>query len=214
MSFLKADVNILVTDPHRAGHELNYHPGETNLYLADVVIINKVDSAARQDIDTLFQNIHSHRPGIPIIKAASKVSVNGAERIQGKRVLVVEDGPTLTHGGMAFGAGVIAARRFGAKEIIDPRPFAQGSIAETFRSYPHITDILPAMGYSAGQQMELEATINASDAELVLIGTPIDLGRLLNLNKPALRVHYQLQELDKPGLDTVLNNLIQPVSIV
>ncbi len=204
MSFFKPTINILVTDPHRAGHETTYHPGETNLYLADAVVINKIDSAQPEDVLKVRENILRLRPDVPIIEAASPLTVENADQIRGKRVLVVEDGPTLTHGGMTFGAGVVAARRFGAAELIDPRPFARGSIQTTYQNYPHMTQILPAMGYGQRQQADLEATINASDAELVLIATPIDLARLIKIQKPALRVRYDLQEIGQPDLESVL----------
>lgn len=204
MSFFKPTINILVTDPHRAGHETSYHPGETNLYLADAIVINKIDSAQPDDVLKLHETILALRPDVPIIEAASPLIIDDAEQIRGKRVLVVEDGPTLTHGGMTFGAGVVAARRFGAAELIDPRPFARGTIQATYEKYPHMTQILPAMGYGDQQQADLEATINASDAELVLIATPIDLARLINIQKPTLRVRYELQEIGQPNLESVL----------
>ncbi len=204
MSFFKPTINILVTDPHRAGHETSYHPGETNLYLADAIVINKIDSAHPDDVLKLRETILNLRPDVPIIEAASPLLIDDGEQIRGKRVLVVEDGPTLTHGGMTFGAGVVAARRFGAAELIDPRPFARGTIQTTYEKYPHMTQILPAMGYGDQQQADLEATINASDAELVLIATPIDLARLIKIQKPTLRVRYELQEIGQPNLESVL----------
>lgn len=204
MSFFKPTINILVTDPHRAGHETSYHPGETNLYLADAIVINKIDSANPEDVLKLRETILNLRPDVPIIEAASPLLIDDAEQIRGKRVLVVEDGPTLTHGGMTFGAGVVAARRFGAAELIDPRPFARGTIQTTYEKYPHMTQILPAMGYGDQQQADLEATINASDADLVLIATPIDLARLIKIQKPTLRVRYELQEIGQPNLESVL----------
>lgn len=204
MSFFKPTVNILVADPHRVGHEMTYHPGETNLHLADVVVINKVDSAHPEDVLKLRDNIRAYRPEMPMIEAASPLMVEHGEAIRGKRVLVVEDGPTLTHGGMTFGAGVVAAKRYGAAELIDPRPFAKGSIRNTFKNYPHMTQILPAMGYGQSQQTDLEATINASDADLVVIATPIDLARLIHIRKPTLRVRYELQEIGQPDLEGIL----------
>ncbi len=204
MSFFKPTVNILVADPHRVGHEMTYHPGETNLHLADVVVINKVDSAHPEDVLKLRDNIRAYRPEMPMIEAASPLMVEHGEAIRGKRVLVVEDGPTLTHGGMTFGAGVVAAKRYGAAELIDPRPFAKGSIRNTFKNYPHMTQILPAMGYGQSQQADLEATINASDADLVVIATPIDLARLIHIRKPTLRVRYELQEIGQPDLEGIL----------
>lgn len=213
MSFFKPTLNILVADPHRAGHETSFHPGETNLYLADVVVINKVDSAHPDDVLKLRENLLSHRPDMPIIEAASPLTIDHAEQIRGKRVLVVEDGPTLTHGGMTFGAGVVAAKRFGAAELIDPRPFARGSIRTTYKNYPHLTQILPAMGYGEHQQSDLAATINASDADLVLIATPIDLARLIRIKIPTLRVRYELQEIGHPNLEEILMEKLelQPV---
>jgi predicted GTPase len=204
MSFYKPTINILVADPHRPGHELTYHPGETNLYLADIIVINKIDTADAKGVLQLRENIARRCPEVPVIDAASPLFVERPERIRGKRVLVIEDGPTLTHGGMTYGAGYVAAQRYGAAEIIDPRPFAQGTILDTYRKYPHMTAILPAMGYGEEQQADLEATINASDADLVLIGTPIDLGRLLEFNKPSIRVRYELQEIGQPTLKDVL----------
>lgn len=207
--FFKPTLSIVVTDPHRVGHELSYHPGETNLHLADVIVINKVDSAAPDKVQQLRHNILHSRPNIPIVEAASRLIVDDPDQISGRRVLVVEDGPTLTHGEMSFGAGVVAARRFEAAEIIDPRPFAQGSLRETYTRYPHLTQILPAMGYSVEQQADLQATINASDAELVIIATPIDLGRLIAINKPSLRVRYTLQEIGQPDLESVLHPILE-----
>ncbi len=204
LSFYKSDLHIVVVDPHRPGHELLYHPGEANLLMADVVIINKVDTASRDAVVTVRDNVRGRNPKAILIEAASPIFVDKPEAIRGKRVLVVEDGPTLTHGEMAYGAGWVAAQRFGAAEIIDPRPFAMGSIAATYAKFPKIGKVLPAMGYGEKQMRELERTINRSDAELVLIGTPIDLGRLLKLNKPSQRIRYDLQEIGRPTLDEVL----------
>jgi predicted GTPase len=204
LSFYKSDLHIVVVDPHRPGHELLYHPGEANLLMADVVIINKVDTAGRDAVRIVRNNVRNRNPKAIIIEAASPIFVDKPEAIRGKRVLVVEDGPTLTHGEMAYGAGWVAAQRFGAAEIIDPRPFAMGSIAATYAKYPKTGMVLPAMGYSEKQMRELERTINRSDADLVLIGTPIDLGRLLKLNKPSQRIRYDLQEIGQPTLDEVL----------
>ena len=204
LSFYQSDLHIVVVDPHRPGHELTYHPGETNLLMADVVVINKVDTADRDAVMTVRENVRSRNPGAILIEAASPIFVDDPAAIRGKRVLVVEDGPTLTHGEMAYGAGWVAARRFGAAEIIDPRPFATGTIAQTYAKYPTTGSVLPAMGYGDKQMRELERTINRSDADLVLIGTPIDLGRLLKLNKPSQRIRYELQEIGQPTLDEVL----------
>jgi predicted GTPase len=204
LSFYQSDLHIVVVDPHRPGHELTYHPGETNLLMADVVVINKVDTAGPDAVMAVRDNVRSRNPGAILIEAASPIFVDDAAAIRGKRVLVVEDGPTLTHGEMAYGAGWVAAHRFGAAEVIDPRPFATGTIAQTYAKYPTTGNVLPAMGYSDKQMRELERTINRSDADLVLIGTPIDLGRLLKFNKPSQRIRYELQEIGQPTLDEVL----------
>lgn len=204
LPFFQPKLHIVVADPHRPGHEVTYHPGEANLRLADVVIINKVDTANPADVDTVRQNIHRVNPSAVVIEANSPVIPEQPERIQGRRVLVVEDGPTLTHGEMSYGAGVVAARRYGAEEIVDPRPYVTRSIAETFQKYPHIGAVLPAMGYGEKQIRDLEETINTVDCDLVLIATPIDLGRLLKINKPFVRVRYELEELSRPGLAEVI----------
>jgi predicted GTPase len=205
LPFFKSDLHIVVVDPLRPGHEVMYHPGEANVIAADVIIINKVDSASAQGIYQVRENVKSLNPEALILEAASPISVDDSKTIRGKRVLVVEDGPTLTHGDMAYGAGYVAAKRFGAAEIVDPRPFSNGSIAEIFKEYPNTGKVLPAMGYGRDQMRELEDTINRSDADLVLIGTPIDLGRLLNLNIPSQRVRYELQETGKPTLRDLLS---------
>jgi predicted GTPase len=202
--FVRPDLHVVVVDPHRPGHELRYHPGETNLRMADVCVVNKVDSAPQEGIDTVLRSIRDYT-GASVILAASPIYVEGdAELIRGKRVLAVEDGPTLTHGEMAYGAAVLAAKQHGAAELVDPRPFAVGSIAETFRRHPHVGALLPAMGYGRRQVDELRETIARSGAELVLIGTPIDLRRLLDLEQPALRVSYRLEEVGEPTLADVL----------
>ena len=205
LPFYRPDLQIVVTDPLRSGHELTYHPGETNLRLADVVVINKIDSAAPEDVYKIREGISHINPTCPIIEAASPVFVEDPAAIRGKTVLVVEDGPTLTHGGMAFGAGVVAAQRFGASEIIDPRPYATGSILDTFRKYPTTGSVLPAMGYSAAQRSELGETIRNTPCDLVLIATPIDLRRVVEIDKPCQRVSYELQEIGKPDLMDVLS---------
>jgi len=192
MAFFKPDLYIVVADPHRPGHELRYYPGETNLRMADVVIVNKVGTADPANVKRVIDNVRATNPEARIIKAKSPVTVDDPGAIKGKRVLVIEDGPTLTHGEMTFGAGHVAARKFGASEIIDPRPYAVGSIKRIYKKYHHMTEILPAMGYGKKQMKELEKTINAVDCDLVLVGTPIDLGSLLSINKPALRVRYEL----------------------
>src|SRR6478736_5190292 len=203
--FIKPNLHIVVVDPHRAGHELRYHPGETNLRMADVCIVNKVDSAPPEGVEAVLASIRETNPLAHVVRAASPFTVEGnAADIAGKRVLAIEDGPTLTHGEMTYGAAVLAAKEHGAASLVDPRPFAVGSIAQTFEDYPNVGTLLPAMGYGREQMEDLRKTIARSDAELVLIGTPIDLRRLIELDKPALRVTYRLQELDEPGLAEIL----------
>jgi predicted GTPase len=203
--FIKPDLHIVVVDPHRPGHELRYHPGETNLRMADVCVVNKIDSAPQEGIDAVLNSIHEHTTNARIVLAASPFQIEGnGHEIKGKRVLAIEDGPTLTHGEMTYGAAVLAAKQHGAAELIDPRPFAVGSIAETFERYPHVGALLPAMGYGREQMQDLRETIHRSDAELILIGTPVDLRRLIELDKPALRVTYRLQEMGEPTLKDVL----------
>src|SRR5215208_5647611 len=203
--FIRPDLHIVVVDPHRPGHELRYHPGETNLRMADVCVVNKVDSATQEGVDAVLDSIRKHNPEAKIVLAASPFHVEGdIEAIAGKRVLAVEDGPTLTHGEMTYGAAVLAAKANGASVLVDPRPFAVGSIQRTFEEYPHVGELLPAMGYGRGQMEELRETISRSDAELVLIGTPIDLRRLIELDKPAMRVTYRLQEIGEPTLADIL----------
>jgi predicted GTPase len=203
--FVRPTLHIVVVDPHRPGHELRYHPGETNLRMADVCVVNKVDSAEQEGIDAVLASLAEHNPEAHVVLAASPISVNGeAGEIEGKRVLAVEDGPTLTHGDMAYGAAVLAARTHGAASLVDPRPFAVGSIAETLERYAHVRDLLPAMGYGRRQVEELQETIARSDADLVLIGTPIDLRRVLSIDKPALRVGYRLEEVGGPSLSDLL----------
>ncbi len=203
--FIKPNLHITVVDPHRPGHELRYHPGETNLRMANVCVVNKVDSAPQDGVDAVVNSIRANNPAAKIVLAASpfEIEENGV-RITGKRVLAIEDGPTLTHGEMTFGAAVLAAKQHGAAELVDPRPFAVGSIAATFEAYPHVGELLPAMGYGRGQMEDLRETIARSDADVVLIGTPIDLRRLIDFDKPALRVRYKLQELGEPTLADVL----------
>jgi predicted GTPase len=202
--FYVSDLNIVVVDPHRAGHETRYHPGETNVNLADVFVINKVDTADPNAVIAVRNSINALNPKAVVIEAASPLFVDKPEMIRGKRVLVVEDGPTLTHGEMAYGAGYVAARRYGAAEIIDPRPFAVRSIAATYKKYPNTGPILPAMGYGAAMVKDLETTINKSGAELVIIGTPIDLTRIMKIKLPSQRVRYELQEIGKPTLEDIL----------
>src|SRR5215218_7439754 len=204
--FVKPSVHIVVVDPHRPGHELRYHPGETNLRMADVCVVNKVDSATQEGIDAVLDSIRANNPGARIVLAASPFVVEGdASEIAGKRVLAIEDGPTLTHGEMTYGAAVLAAKANGAAELIDPRDAGVGSIAKTFEDYPHVGALLPAMGYGRRQMEDLKATIEASGAELVLIGTPIDLRKLIDFDVPALRVTYKLQEVGEPTLADVLS---------
>jgi predicted GTPase len=203
--FIKPDLHIVVVDPHRPGHELRYHPGETNLRMADVCVVNKIDSASQDGIDAVLNSIHDNTTNARVVLAASPFEVErDGDEIRGKRVLAIEDGPTLTHGEMTYGAAVLAAKQHGAAELVDPRPFAVGSIAETFEQYPNVGTLLPAMGYGRQQMEDLRATIERSDADLVLIGTPIDLRRLIDLDKPALRVTYKLQEVGEPTLKDVL----------
>jgi predicted GTPase len=211
--FYESDLEIVVADPHRPGHELAYFPGEVNLRRADVVVINKVDTATRQDIETVRHNIHICNPKARIIETACRVSVSAPELVKGRRVLVVEDGPTLTHGEMPYGAGVVAARQFGAEELVYPRPFAVGSIRGTYEKYPHLTNLLPAMGYSVMQRHELEETINRVPCDLVLIATPIDLERVIRIDKPSLRVTYRVEELTHPGLVEILAQFQVPVGV-
>lgn len=208
LPFYRPNLHIVVVDPHRAGHELAYHPGEANLRRADVVVINKVDTADLQGISTVRQNVIDVNPRAVLIEAASPIFVEDGDALRGQRVLVVEDGPTLTHGEMAYGAGFVAAQRFGAAEIIDPRPYAVGSIVETFRQYPQTGPVLPAMGYSDVQIRELGETINTTPCDLVLIATPIDLRRVVKIAHPTQRVRYELQEIGRPTLEDVLKRLI------
>jgi len=209
LPFYKPDLFIVVTDPHRAGHELSYFPGESNLRMADVVVINKMDSARPEDVSKLKENIAAVNPNATVIEANSPVTVENREIIAGKRCLIVEDGPTLTHGEMKFGAGTVAAEKFGASEIIDPRPWIEGTIAETFEKYPDIGHVLPAMGYGGQQMKDLEATINAVDCDVVVIGTPIDLRRIISIDKPSVRVTYDLEEIGSPDVTAVLKPFLQ-----
>ena len=209
--FYKPDLMVTVVDPHRAGHELSYYPGEVTLRLADVVVINKIDSADFDNIQQVRTNIERVNPRATVVDAASTITVDKPEVIRGKRVLVIEDGPTLTHGEMKIGAGIVAARRFGAAEIIDPRPFAVGKLAETYRIYPNIGTLLPAMGYGDQQIKDLAATIEKSDCDSVVIATPIDLGRVIKINKPNTRVEYALQEIGHPSMEDVLAPFIRKI---
>jgi predicted GTPase len=204
LPFYRPDLHIVVVDPHRPGHELRYHPGEANLRAADVAVVNKVDTASPEGIAQVREDIYAVNPQATVIEAASPLFVKDPAAIRGKRVLVIEDGPTLTHGGMAYGAGVVAAQRFGAAELIDPRPYAAPSIAATFDKYPHIGPLLPAMGYGDEQVRDLETTINATECDLVLVATPIDLRRLVNIRHPVDRVRYELQVIGSPSLKDIL----------
>ena len=208
LPFIRPNLHIVLVDPHRPGDEVRYYPGEANLRMADVVIINKIDTADGSGIEIVRINVGRINPNAMLIRANSPVHVENQEQIRGKRVLVVEDGPTLTHGDMAFGAGVVAAKKFGASGLVDPRPFITGTIKETFNKYPKIGTLLPAMGYGKAQIKDLEETINRSDAELVLIGTPIDLRKIISINKPALRVFYELEEIGNPNLEDALKKFV------
>ncbi|HSN76599.1 MAG TPA: cyclic 2,3-diphosphoglycerate synthase [Anaerolineae bacterium] len=206
LPFYQPDLHIVVADPHRPGHELSYHPGEANLRMADVVVINKIDTADLDGVAAVRDSIRLVNPDALVVEAASPIFVDDPAAIRGKDVLVVEDGPTLTHGEMAYGAGVVAARRFGAAHIVDPRPWAVGSIAETFAKYPNTGPLLPAMGYGGQQQADLQTTINATPCDLVLIATPIDLSRVVQIDRPAQRVRYELQEIGQPDLAGILRD--------
>ncbi len=208
-SFYKPDLTIAVVDPHRAGHELSYYPGEVVLRTADVVIINKMDTACADSIQQVRDNIEKVNPGATVIDAASPITVDNPHVIKGKKVLVVEDGPTLTHGGMKIGAGVVTAQKFGASALTDPRPYTVGKLSETFRIYPEIGMLLPAMGYGEEQLHDLEQTINQADCDSVVIGTPINLNRVIQIKKPNTRVYYDLQEIGTPNLQEVVDRFLQ-----
>ncbi len=209
LPFFRPDLWITIADPHRAGHEIKYYPGEINVYRADVVVVNKVDTARPEDVETVIRNVRDRNSKATIILAASPVTVQGdASVIRGKRVLCVEDGPTLTHGGMTFGAAVVAAKKHGAAEIVDPRPYAVGTIKKTFETYPGIGAVLPAMGYSDQQIEDLKSTIDASDAELVIVGTPIRLARIAKYSKPSVQVEYHLEERSEPTLEQLLDRFV------
>ena len=206
--FYTPDLNITVVDPHRPGHELSYYPGEVTLRLADVAVINKMDTADAAAIQTVRESIAKVAPKAIVVDAASPIKVDNPELIKGKRVLVVEDGPTLTHGEMKLGAGTVAAKKFGAAELVDPRPFTVGKLSETFKIYPNIGILLPAMGYGEQQLKDLETTINNVDCDAVVIGTPINLNRIIKINKPSTRVYYDLQEIGNPNLEEIVNDFI------
>lgn len=209
LPFYVPDLHIVVVDPHRPDHAERYYPGETNVRMADVVVINKVDTASREDIETTRRIAVGLNPNATIVDAASPIFVEDGDQIKGKKVLVIEDGPTLTHGEMTYGAGWVAAKRYGAAEIIDPRPFAVGTIHDTFVKYPNTGAILPAMGYGDEQTKDLEKTINSSDADVVLVATPIDIRNVVRLDKPGLRVRYELQEIGEPTLTDILTEFVQ-----
>jgi predicted GTPase len=202
--FYKPDLSIVLLDPHRPGHETAYHPGETNLLMADVAVINKVDSATPENVASVRKAVETHNPKAHVVLADSELLVDDPDVIKAKRVLVVEDGPTLTHGNMAYGAGVIAARRFGAADLVDPRPFLQGTLKVTFETYPGIGQLLPAMGYGEQQMKDLEATINATPCDLVLVATPVDLSRLLTIEHPHARVRYEYKDHGTPTLEDII----------
>ena len=211
LPFVRPDLHIVVTDPLRSGHEVTYHPGETNLLMADVVVVNKVDSAERGDVERVLEQIERVNPLATIITARSPVTLDPGPPLQGKRVLVVEDGPTLTHGGMSFGAGTVAALTDGAAELVDPRPFARGSITDLYEAYPHLGRVLPAMGYSDEMLEDLRETIDASDADVVVAGTPIDLARLVETRHPIRRARYEIEEVGRPTIADVLAPLLRLV---
>jgi predicted GTPase len=212
--FYVPDLHVTVTDPHRAGHELRYYPGEITLRIADVVVINKMDSADAAGIETVRKNIAAVNPNAVVIDAASTLDIDDPSVVKGKKVLAVEDGPTLTHGEMKIGAGIVAARKFGAAGLVDPRPYAVGRLSETFESYPEIGTLLPAMGYSEQQLRDLETTINNTECDAVVIGTPIDLNRIIKIDKPSTRVCYNLQEIGRPNLTEVLEDFIEKHNLV
>ncbi len=209
MSFVTPDIEITVLDPLRPGHERSYYPGETNFLTADVLIINKYKQASSEQLDTVFENIRKLNPKAQVIKGASKINVDNPDEVKGKKVLVIEDGPTLTHGGMSYGAGMVAADEFGAAEIVDPRPYAVGSIKEAYTKYPHLRKLIPALGYYEDQLKDLEESIKATPCDLVLIGSPIDIRRVIEIDKPSMRVGYELEEIGKPDLNSVLDELLK-----
>ncbi len=208
-SFIRPDLEIVVLDPHRQGHERLYHPGEVNFLRGQVLIINKADTASKDAIDMLLASVAEFNPRAVVLQTASRISVEGGEKIKGKRVLVIEDGPTVTHGGMAYGAGALAARQYGAAELVDPCPFAVGSLKRVFENYPHLTQVLPAEGYFPEQLKDLEATIQRTPCDLVLVATPIDLTRLITISQPVLRVTYRVEDWGEPRLEQVIEDFIR-----
>lgn len=211
MPFFVPDLSIVVVDPLRPGHEISYYPGEVNLRMADVVVVNKVDSAYPEDVDEVLANVRAYNPKARIIMAASAIMVENPELILGKKVLAIEDGPTLTHGEMTIGAAVVASQRFGAAELIDPRPWVVGRIEETYKTYPYIGTLLPAMGYGKQQMMDLEETINRVECDTVVIGTPINLARFIKINKPNTRVYYELSEIGKPDIKDIIKEFLKKI---
>ncbi|MBI3755872.1 MAG: GTPase, partial [Deltaproteobacteria bacterium] len=209
LPFIKPDLEIVVLDPHRPGHELLYYPGEANFRRADVLIINKMDTAKSQAVDVIMKNIKEVNQKAAVIYAASAIKAADENLIRGKRALVVEDGPTLTHGGMAYGAGIVAAEKYNAGEIVDPRPYAVGSIKNIFASYPHIKNLIPAMGYARHQIKDLEDTINAAPCDIVLIATPVDLTKIIKINKPTVRISYEIEEMGKPAIADVVERFLK-----
>ncbi len=207
--FFKPSLHVVVADPHRAGDELTYYPSEINLRLANVVIVNKVDTAERTKVEQVKGNVKSVNPSALVLEAASPLTVDKPELVKNKRVLVIEDGPTVTHGNMPFGAATIAAEKYGAKEIVDPKPYAVGSIKETYEQYPHLGKVLPAVGYSEKQIADLKATTDATPCDVIIVGTPVDLGRIIRLNKPVVRVRYELQVLGPVSLEKILDNFLK-----
>jgi predicted GTPase len=213
LPFIRSDLEIVALDPHRPGHERSYHPGEANFLRADVLVVNKVQTACAEDVDALLETAREYNPSATVIQTASTITVDDPAPIDGARVLVVEDGPTVTHGGMAYGAGALAARAYGAVELVDPRPFAVGSVATALEESPHLTEVLPAMGYSARQLQDLAETIQAAGADVVVVGTPIDLTRILKLDTPAVRVSYAIEDAGSPTLDDVISQFIDTVGL-
>ncbi len=211
LPFIRPNIHIVVADPHRAGDEIRYHPGETNLRMADIVLINKVNTAKKEWVETVTKNAQVYNPKAKIIEGDSIITVKDPEELNGKSVLVVEDGPTTTHGGMGYGAGFIAAEQFGVKEIVDPRPYAVGSIKEAFQKYSHLKNILPALGYSSGQLKDLEETINKTPCDLVIVGTPIDLNRIVKINKPTVRAYYNLGEKAEEELYGLIEKMLPAI---
>jgi predicted GTPase len=209
LPFYESNLHIVVVDPFRVGDESTYHPGETNVRMADAVLINKVDTAPRADIEKLKENIKRLNSSAIILEAASPTSVDKPELIQDKQVVVIEDGPTLTHGGMSFGAGIVAAKKYGAKKIVDPKPYAVGSIKEAYLKYPQIGDLIPALGYGKKQIRELESSINNTPADSIVMATPVDLRKFTKLNKPAAKIDYELEERFGPGLDSILKKYLK-----